>query len=100
MVLRKTVGSRGEIRPVTGGPRQTQQKNAVVLLGARWHRDLRVLAPIYSCPVGAVLAVSDVHAYLACDCGPKIETKAQAFGSVVAGSRDLFSGPFFMQVVP
>jgi len=60
---------------------------------------LRVLAPIYSCPVGAVLAVSDVHAYLACDCGPKIETKAQAFGSEVAGSRDLFSGPFFMQVV-
>ena len=72
----------------------------MVLLGARWHRDLRVLAPIYSCPVGAVLAVSDVHAYLACDCGPKIETKAQAFGSEVAGSRDLFSGPFFMQIVP
>ena len=67
-------------------------KNAVVLLGARWHRDLRVLAPIYSCPVGAVLAVSHVHAYLACDCGPKIETKAQAFGSEVAGSRDLFLG--------
>ena len=28
-----------------------------------------------------------------------IETKAQAFESEVAGSRDLFSGPFFMQVV-
>jgi len=51
---------------------------------------LRVLAPIYSCPVGAVLAVSDVHAYLACDCGPKIETKAQAFGSEVAGFRTFF----------
>ena len=71
----------------------------MVLLGARWHRDLRVLAPIYSCPVGAVLAVSDVHAYLACDYGPRIETKAQAFGSEAAGSRYPFSGPFFMQVV-
>ena len=31
-------------RPITGVPRQTQ--NAVVLLGARWHGDLGILAPI------------------------------------------------------
>ena len=45
-----------EIRSVTGSPRQTQ--NAVVLLGASWHGDLEVLAPIYFCPVGTVLTFS------------------------------------------
>ena len=33
-----------EILTATGGLRQTQ--NAVVMLGARWHGDLGVLAPI------------------------------------------------------
>ena len=30
----------------------------MVLLGASWHGDLEVLAPIYFCPVGTVLAFS------------------------------------------
>ena len=41
---------------VTRSLRQTQ--NAVVLLGARWPGDLGILAPIYFCLLGTVLAVS------------------------------------------
>ena len=45
-----------EIRTVTGCPGQTE--TAVVLLGARWDGDSGVLAPIYFCPVGTILAFS------------------------------------------
>jgi len=30
----------------------------VVLLGARWHVDLGVLAPIYFCPLGTIFVFS------------------------------------------
>ena len=51
----KSIAIRYSVGP---SPEAPDKLNAVVLLGARWDGDSGVLAPIYFCPVGTILAFS------------------------------------------